>query len=179
MRPQYLPKALPVHRRTMRSTDIVFRPVVPKTEPLLLVPEKEPRLLVQKKEKDATLPQGLLYLRRPGPHCVLPPPPPKENEKFSAYIRHQAALRAPDDPEDSLGFAKAMAESKKSKYLRRPATDDEYGEWWSATESGIFVDMGEVTRGHGDAARRVAASIRPSDQDNGANGADDDADGYF
>jgi hypothetical protein len=76
---------------------------------------------------------------------VSPPPPPKENEKFSTYIQHQAALRALDDPEDSLGFAKAMVESKNSECLRRLAANDEYGKWLSATESGIFVDMDEDT----------------------------------
>jgi hypothetical protein len=42
MRPQYLLKSLPVRRRMMRSTDIVLRPVLPKTESFLLTGASRP-----------------------------------------------------------------------------------------------------------------------------------------
>jgi hypothetical protein len=49
-----------------------------------------------------------------------------------AYLRHQASLRAPDDPADMPGYAKAVHASREAKRYRRLSSDKEYAKWWSA-----------------------------------------------
>jgi hypothetical protein len=73
-----------------RSTGIVFRSVVLKAELGLLIPKK----------KDATLPQGRLFLRRPGIKWAASPPPPLKEDmgNVAEYLRQQAALRTPERP---------------------------------------------------------------------------------
>jgi hypothetical protein len=78
-------------------------------------------------------------------------PPPS----LDAYLRHQASLRAPDDPEDTPGYTKAVQELVTTEQQRRLSTDDEYCKWWSAYESGAVIDLAESD---GPAASAGAAS---------------------
>jgi hypothetical protein len=48
-------------------------------------------------------------------------------------------LRRADDPEDSSGLAIAMAASMND--VQAMAAEDEYGKWWSATDSGNVIDL--------------------------------------
>jgi hypothetical protein len=50
------------------------------------------------------------------------PPPP--SPPVEAYLRHQASLHAPDDPEDTPGYAKAVQESVEAEQQRRLSSDE-------------------------------------------------------
>jgi hypothetical protein len=85
----------------------------------------------KKEKEEATLPRGRLYFRRPSRT------PPLEEKKVAKYLHHEAALRRPNDPEDSPGFAKTMAESVNDMLT----TDEVYAKWWSAIDSGTVIDL--------------------------------------
>jgi hypothetical protein len=74
---------------------------------------------------------------------------------LEAYLRHQASLCASNDPEDTLGYAKAVQESVEAEQQRCLSSDDEYIKWWSAYESCTVID---VANSDGPAASANAAS---------------------
>jgi hypothetical protein len=85
----------------------IFRPVAPKKEPCLRVPKKEPGLVTPKKE--------------PTSCCMMAIPASSCNSTASEDgHRLQAALRAPDDPKDTLGLTKVLVDSTAEEQLRCP-----------------------------------------------------------
>jgi hypothetical protein len=82
---------------------------------------------------------------RTGARGRTPPPslPPLPSPLLDAYLRHQASLRVPDDPEDTPGYTKAVQESVAAEQQRRLSADDEYCKWWSAYESSAVIDLAE------------------------------------
>jgi hypothetical protein len=62
---------------------------------------------------------------------------------LEAYLWHQASLCAPDDPKDTLGYAKAVQDSVEAEQQHRLSSDDEYAKWWSAYDSGTIIDVAD------------------------------------
>jgi hypothetical protein len=58
-----------------------------------------------------------------------------------AYLCQQASLRAPDDPENTPCYTKAMEALREAEQQRRLSSDKEYGKWWSAYDSGAVIDV--------------------------------------
>jgi hypothetical protein len=58
-----------------------------------------------------------------------------------AYLCHQASLRAPDDPENTTCYAKAMEASREAEQQRRLSSEEKYGKCWSAYDSGAVIDV--------------------------------------
>jgi hypothetical protein len=96
---------------------------------------------------------------------------------LDAYLRHQASLRAPDDPEDTPGYTKAVQESVAAEQHRRLSTDNEYCKWWSAYESGAVIDLAESDGPSACAGAASGSAWELSDYDWSKGGDDDGGDG--
>jgi hypothetical protein len=109
-----------------------------------------------------------------------PPPPPQLSPSLDAYLRHQASLCAPDDPEDTPGYTKAVQESVAAEQQRRLSTDDKYCKWWSAYESGAIIDLAESDGPAASGSDWKLSSYdwsKGGDDDGGDGGDDDGGDG--
>jgi hypothetical protein len=106
-----------------------------------------------------------------------PPPQPQPSPSLDAYLRHQASLRAPDDPEDTPGYTKAVQESVAAEQQRRLSTDDEYCKWWSAYESGAVIDLAESDGPAASAGAASGSALKLSSYDWSKGGDDDGGDG--
>jgi hypothetical protein len=89
-------------------------------------------------------------------------------KKVAVYLRKQAAVRAPDDPEDTLGLAKDLVDSLNLVLT----TDEEYTNWWSGVDSGTIIDVDEDA--HGESSYLFSPSFydEEDDRDDGDNGGD-------
>jgi hypothetical protein len=86
-------------------------------------------------------------------------------------------LRAPDDPEDTPGYTKAVQELMAAEQQCRLSTDDEYCKWWSAYESGAVIDLAESDGPAASAGAASGSDWKLSSYDWSKGGDDDGGDG--
>jgi hypothetical protein len=69
-----------------------------------------------------------------------PSPPPQLEDKLETYWHEKVEL---SDPDDSQGFALALAQSQAkaaaAENLRRHVADEGVGKWWSVNDSSAVI----------------------------------------
>jgi hypothetical protein len=68
------------------------------------------------------------------------PPPPQQSPSLDAYLWHQASMRAPDDPEDTPGYTKAVQDSVAAEQQRR-VTSQDFIKFWGNFFAFVLLEM--------------------------------------
>jgi hypothetical protein len=82
---------------------------------------------------------------------VKPPSPlPLLEDKLETYWHEKVELCAPDDLDDSQGFALALAQSQAkveaAENLGRHVAYEGLGKWWSVNDSSAVIELDEGGR---------------------------------